>query len=141
ASGQAGTLDDLDHLIDVLVGKRRLLGEAAVGRAADDDPLGLELAAKLRAADPLPRSGATEQPPGAVTDGSERALHRPRASGEHVARGAHAPGDEDRLADLAVLGRDVERARWEGACGALAMDPQVAVAVPLALDDIVRDVV
>jgi hypothetical protein len=31
-------LHDLDNPLDVLVRKRRLLGEALVGRAADDDP-------------------------------------------------------------------------------------------------------
>jgi hypothetical protein len=45
AAGEPGALDDLDDALDVLVRERSLLGEALVGRTADDDPVRFKLSA------------------------------------------------------------------------------------------------
>ena len=63
ASRESCLLDDRDDPLDVLVGERRLLGQTAVGRAAHDDALRLELAAQLRAGDLAPRTSAAHPPP------------------------------------------------------------------------------
>src|SRR3990172_2745250 len=109
AACESGTLDDLDYPFDVLVGERRLLGEPLVRGAADDDPLLLELAAQLSAADPLACARPRHGPPGAVAGRAEGALHRARLAGEDEAGRAHAAGNEDRLANCAEVGGDLRR--------------------------------
>src|SRR5215216_3802029 len=141
AAGEAGALDDLDDAFDLLVGERGLLGEALVRSGADDDSLGLQLAAQVGALDLLPGAGAGEGAAGAVAGGAEGALKRSRLAGEHEARGAHASGNEDRLAELPVRLRDLLRTGGEGARCALAVDEQLPAAVALDLGDVVGDVV
>src|SRR2546422_4322217 len=94
---QSGPLDDLDHALHVLVGKRRLLRQPAVRRTAHDDPVRLELLPQLGAPDLLPGASPREPAPGAMAGGAERALHRSLAAGEHEAACPHAPGDEHGL--------------------------------------------
>jgi DNA ligase D-like protein (predicted polymerase) len=53
AAGEAGALHDLDHPLDLLVGERRLLGQALVRGRADDDALRLELPPEVGAMDLL----------------------------------------------------------------------------------------
>src|ERR671937_2008622 len=114
-------LDDLDDAVDVLVGERRLLGEALRRRATDDDPPLLELAPELVAVDPLARRRAREGAPGTVAGGAERRLERARLAGEDEARRAHAARDEHRLAHRSVGRGDLGRAGWEGARRACAL--------------------
>jgi hypothetical protein len=57
AAGEVGALDDLDDAFDLLVGERGLLGEALVRSGADDDSLGLQLAAEVGVCVPEIRFG------------------------------------------------------------------------------------
>src|SRR5215211_875902 len=140
-AGESGALDDLDDALDLLVGKRGLLGEALVRRGADDDSPRLQLAAEVGAVDLLAGAGTGEGAAGTVAGGTEGALERSRFAGEHEARGAHAAGNEDGLAELPVRLRDLLRAGGEGARRALAVDKQRAAGVALDLGDVVGDVV
>src|SRR5205823_13369706 len=97
AAGQPGPLHHVHHPLDVLVGERGLLSQAPVGRAADHDPAGLQLAPQLGPADLLARAGTAHPPAGPVAGGAERALHGAGQAGEDEARGPHAPWDEHRL--------------------------------------------
>src|SRR5947209_12456639 len=128
ADGELGALDDRNDLLYLLVGERRLLGEAPIGRTAHRDPARLQLPAQLRALDLPARRAAAERSAGAVADRAEGALHRCGAAGEDVAARTHASGDEYRLVG--------ERAR-----GPLAMDAERAPTVLLELRHVVRDVV
>src|SRR5918995_881251 len=141
APGKAGTLDDPDYALDVLVGQRRLFGQAFVRRRANDDAERLELAPQLRPRDLLLGARPREPPARAVAGAAEGELDRARLSGEDEARRAHAAGDEDGLADLAIGLRDLVRAGRERPRRALPMHEQLALVVPLDLGDVVRVVV
>src|SRR5919109_4869932 len=141
AHRESGALHYLDHLLDLLVRERGLLGQAAVRGRAHGDALLLQPAAQLAALDLLPCCGPAEPPPCSMADRSERSLHRPGATGEHIARRAHASRDEHRLARFAVAIRDLHRPGRERPGRALAVDAQLPVAVALDLRHVVRDVV
>src|SRR5437762_345010 len=79
---EAGALDDLNDALDVLVGERRLFGEALVRRRAHGDSGLLELTAKVGSLDLLSCRGAGEVAAGAVARRPEGTLHRPRLAGE-----------------------------------------------------------
>src|SRR5207248_10768172 len=68
---QTGALDDAYDTLHVLVGERRLLGQAPIGRTAHDDPLGLELASELGAAALAPGPGPAQATTGAMTGGTK----------------------------------------------------------------------
>src|SRR5206468_9103098 len=87
---ETATLDHLDHALHLLVGERRLLGEAFARGRADDDPLRLELAAEIAALDALARRRPREGTAGAVASRAKRPLQRVRLAGEHEAGRAHA---------------------------------------------------
>ena len=74
AAGKAGALDDVNHPLDVLVREGSLLGEPPVRRAADDDPVTLELASQLLARDLFTRPRAAHAPACAVARRAEGAL-------------------------------------------------------------------
>src|SRR4030095_11529321 len=78
---------------------------------------------------------------GAVTGAAERELQGAGLTGEDEAGGAHAAGDEHRLADVPVGLRNLGRAGGEGAGRALAVDEQLAPIVALDLGHVVGDVV
>src|SRR5205085_4291766 len=141
AAGESRTRDDVDDRFDVLGRERRLLGEALVRRAGDDNAPTFELTPQLGAADLLLRRGAGQAPAGAVAGRSEGAPERPGLTREDVARGAHAAGNEDRLSDLAIRRRNLVGARGEGARRALPVHQYGAAVVALRLGDVVRDVV
>src|SRR5690606_32969753 len=58
--GEAGTLDDPDDALDVLVGEGHLLGQPGAGGAGHDDPLGSQAAPHVGTGDRAPSSGAAQ---------------------------------------------------------------------------------
>src|SRR3954463_816474 len=126
--GEAGVLDDAHDGVDVLVGERGLLGEAPARRRPHRDAGRLELASQRAPLDLLLRRRAAQPAPRAVAHGAERALHRPLAPDQHIARGPHGARDEDGLAR-------------ERAGRALAVHADGPPAVLLELGDVVGDVV
>ena len=108
-AGEARAMDDVDDALDVLVGVGRLLGELGVRRAADHDPVRLELLPQLGArCTCASRRVRLSARPGAVAGAAERALGALVRADEHVRGGAHAAGDEHRLADPGRRGSRVE---------------------------------
>src|SRR5581483_2832140 len=135
----------IHDVADVLVRARRLLGGDARRGGLDEDALLLQ---SLEHVLPLPHGGglrAGEHAPGAVAAGAEGLRMRALGAGQHVGGGAHVAGDEDGLADAAVVAGHVGVARGEAARGALAVDVHLAALavhdVLLQLGDVVAHVV
>src|SRR5579859_2868937 len=142
---EPGALRHADHLFYVLVGAGSLLGHALARRRPDEDPLFLQSSGDLFEPE-LPDRGVTRQAsPRAVTRRAERQFHGGGQTGEHVARGPHVAGDQDRLAVRTVRRGDLLSTSREGAGGSLAMyqDPTAPVrdGVLLDLGDVVGYVV
>src|SRR6266480_2113644 len=108
ARGQSRSLDHRHDALDVLVGERRLLREAAVRGAADHDAGLLQLAPQLCAADLLAGAGPRQPPARPVAGRAEGALHRALPPGQHEAAGALAV-DADLAAVMALELRHVVR--------------------------------
>ena len=84
---------------DVLVGARRLLGDAAHRGAADEDASLGKIVDDLASAPLLERGMARQRPAGAVAGRRERLVFSRRLADQNVRAGAHAAADEHRLAD------------------------------------------
>src|SRR5689334_21220859 len=92
--GDAGLVDDLDDLVDVLVGGGLFLGESLVAPGAGDDADRVKLLVDPTARGELDGRGAAHHPPGTVAGGAERLRHAAGLAGEDPARGPHAPRDD-----------------------------------------------
>src|SRR5205823_8285861 len=112
--GQAGLVDDLDDVVDVLVRLGLLLREPLAALGAGDDAPGLQFLIDLAVAGVLDGGGATHGPARAVAGGAEGAFHAARLADQDPGGAAHVAGDEDRLADAAVDGRHLGVSRREG---------------------------
>src|SRR5262249_25517052 len=122
---QPRLVDDLDHVVHVLVRLGLLLREPPAALGPGDDALGLQLLVDLAAAGLGDGGGAAHGPAGAVAGGAERPLHAARLAHQHPAGPAHVAGDDDRLADLAVHRRHLRVVRREGPRRPLAVDPDL----------------
>src|SRR5262249_36868846 len=142
---QAGPVDHVHDVINVLVRLGLLLREALAALGAGDDAAGLQFLVDAAAAGVLDRRRPAHGPARAVAGRAEGALHAARLADQHPPRPPHVAGDYDRLADLAVRRGALRVARREGPRRPLAVDPEAlllaANLVLLELGDVVADVV
>src|SRR5689334_11777897 len=134
---QAGADDRIDHFLGGLVAGVGFV-ERDVALVVDDDALGAVLAVDHFLRELLLGRRPRHTPPGAVVD-REAAVDRARRRAQDEAVVAVAAGDQDRVPGI-LPQRVVERRvpGGEGAGGALAVDPDLAVVgVPLALHQVV----
>src|SRR5580658_1724859 len=136
ATGEARALGDADHLFDVLVRARRLLGDPFSGRRPHDDPFPGERAGHFLEAERPHRGGAREPAARPVARGPERSLHRGRKAPQNVARRAHVARNEHRLAVGAVGRRYFLAPGGEGPRRSLAMNEHALAA---AVDPVLFD--
>ena len=134
------------YVIDILVRSRLFLSQAFVASGAGDDADLVELVVDAPAGGELDRSGAAHHSAGAMAARAERVLHAAGLAGEHPTGRSHAAGDDNRLADRAINGRDVEmtwrkRPRRSLAVNAHLLEAAATYIVILELGDVVCDVV
>ncbi len=111
----------IDNLRHVLVGFRRLLGDAGIGMAPDDDVPRCKQANDLPALPRLLGLGPRHGPACAVAGRAKGLLHTLFRARENVRRGAHGPADEHGLADIPVFHGQIDLPWPEGPRGAFAV--------------------
>src|SRR5882762_534110 len=104
----------VDHVGDVLVGPRHLLGEPGERSCAHRDAPCGELAHQIDATSRLLRLRPTHHAPRSVAGGAERLGHRARRAEEEERVAAHVAGDDDGLTERAEMRRELRMSRAEG---------------------------
>src|SRR5262249_55570825 len=122
-----------------------LLRESLTALGAGDDAAGFQFLVDPPAGGFFHCGGSAHGAAGAVTGGAKGLLHASRLANEYPARAAPVARDDDWPADPAVNGWNLGVARREGACGPLAVDPDLlrvtADRVLFELGDVVADVI
>jgi hypothetical protein len=141
----AGTVDGIDHFIDILVGIGHLLCQGAAPGPFHENTFVGQFAVDRSAPAALFGGLAAEHPSCAVTGGTKTLLHGGLCAGQHIGGGAHIPGDEDGLTDLSIGFAHGRVARWKSARGAFAVYTDGSFLsvndMGLFLGDVVADVV
>ena len=133
-------MDHLDDAVDVLVGE----GASSASSLAEARTTMPRASSSLRTAAPDCTFFAAVRL--IVRPAPWQVLPKERSNAlvgahEHVGGGAHAAGDQHRLADPLVDRGGLRMRGAEGARRSLAVDDQILLAVPLQLGDVVGDVV
>src|SRR5579864_117731 len=142
---QAGVVDHIHHVIDVLIGARLLFRKAAPALGAGDHAARFQFFVDAAAARVLHGRRAAHGSAGPVAGGAESLLHAAGRADENPTGAPHVAGNYYRLADVAKDRRQFGMAGRERARRPLAMHPDffpyAANVVFFQLRDVVGHVV
>jgi len=144
-AGDTSLVGDVYHLGYILVGCGGFLGYGAHAACLNRNPPGRQRPDHIRPPDAALGCGAALHPAGSVTGGAEGLFHCRFCAHRDVGAASHIPGDENRLAYIAVNIGDIRMSGREGSGGSLAVNTERLLfagnSVFLYLGDIMADII